>query len=226
MSLPESIPVRYTEEEAGYVTVRPIVRQTFRLYELLDMILSVTGKEAPRIRKILRSGTVVYHFYRYWWEGFDAGEADLAAALAQFPDAAPSRPFSPAECQLAIFESGGAHPRSLLELERANGSHRRMFRKQSFWERLLEIADRGEVHDTRLWTAIAAAVGAYGNTTALVGTPEQVTESLMAYYDIGVTTFLIRGFEPLPDAIEYGRELIPMVRAAAARHDRTPAPAR
>ena len=41
-------------------------------------------------------------------------------------------------------------------------------------QRLLAIADEGEVHDTRLWTAIAEAVGAYGNTTALVGTPEQV----------------------------------------------------
>ncbi|HXU23884.1 MAG TPA: LLM class flavin-dependent oxidoreductase, partial [Tepidiformaceae bacterium] len=93
-------------------------------------------------------------------------------------------------------------------------------------QRLLAIAEEGEVHDTRLWTAIAAAVGAYGNTTALVGTPEQVTESLMAYYDAGVTTFLIRGFEPLPDAIEYGRELIPMVRAAAAARDRTLAASR
>ena len=93
-------------------------------------------------------------------------------------------------------------------------------------QRLLAIAEEGEVHDTCLWTAIAAAVGAYGNTTALVGTPEQVTESLMAYYDVGVTTFLIRGFEPLPDAIEYGRELIPMVRAAAATRDRTLAASR
>jgi hypothetical protein len=141
VNLPESIPVRYTEEEAGYVTVRPIVRQTFRLNDLLDMILSVTGKDTPRIRKILHSGTVVYHFYRYWWEGFDAGEADLAAALAQFPDAAPSRPFSTAECGMAIFESGGPFPKSLLELEQGNGSRRRMFRKQSFWERLLEIAE-------------------------------------------------------------------------------------
>jgi hypothetical protein len=141
VSLPESIPVRYTEEEAGYVTVRPVVRQTFRLLELLDMVLSVTGKDTPRIRKILHSGTVVYHFYRYWWEGFDPDEADLEAALAQFPDAAPSRPFSRAGCGKAIFESGGSHPRNLLELERANGSHRRMFRKQSFWERLLEIAE-------------------------------------------------------------------------------------
>src|SRR5207245_456421 len=40
-------------------------------------------------------------------------------------------------------------------------------------QRLLDAAARGQVHDARLWTAIAAATGARGNTTALVGTPEQ-----------------------------------------------------
>jgi alkanesulfonate monooxygenase len=68
------------------------------------------------------------------------------------------------------------------------------------------------VLDKRLWTAVAAATGARGNTTALVGTPEQVAESLLAYYDLGVTTFLIRGFDPLQDAIDSGQELIPLVR--------------
>jgi hypothetical protein len=138
--LPESIPVRYTEEEAGYVTVRPIVRQTFRLDELLDMVLSVTGKNAARIRQILHSGTVVYHFYRYSWAGFDADEAELSAVLAQFPDSDPSRAFDAGKCTLAVFESSGANPRHLLELGRAAASKRRMFRGQSFWERLLEIA--------------------------------------------------------------------------------------
>ena len=52
-------------------------------------------------------------------------------------------------------------------------------------------------------------------------TPDQVCESLLRYYDAGVTTLLIRGFEPLPDAEEYGRELIPMVRAEVARRDRS-----
>jgi alkanesulfonate monooxygenase len=93
-------------------------------------------------------------------------------------------------------------------------------------QRLLSLADRGEVHDKRLWTAIAAAVGAYGNTTALVGTPEQVVESLLDYYDAGVTTILIRGFEPLPDATEYGKEVIPMLRAEVAKRGRVPAAAR
>jgi hypothetical protein len=138
--LPETIPVRYTEEEAGYVTVRPLVRQTFRLDELLDMILSVAGKDEARIRQLLHSGTVVYHFYRYSWAGFDANEAELAAALSRFPDADPSRPFAPGQCTNAVFEGAGANPRHLLDLDRAAASKRRFFRGQSFWERLLEIA--------------------------------------------------------------------------------------
>ena len=140
MTLPESILVRYTEEEAGYVTVRPVVRQTFRLDELLDMILSVTGKDAARVRQILHSGTIVYHFYRYSWAGFDADEAELSAPLMRFPDADPSRPFDAGKCTLAVFETVGAHPKQLLELNRTAGLKRRMFRGQSFWERLLEIA--------------------------------------------------------------------------------------
>jgi hypothetical protein len=138
--LPETIPVRYTEEEAGYLTVRPIVRQTFRLHELLDMILSVAGKDVTRVRQLLHSGTVVYHFFRYSWTGFEADPEELAAALAHFPDADPARPFSPGQCKLAILESGGVSPKHLMELDRAAGSKRRMFRKRSFWERLLEIA--------------------------------------------------------------------------------------
>jgi alkanesulfonate monooxygenase len=86
-------------------------------------------------------------------------------------------------------------------------------------QRLLAAAEKGEVLDTRLWTAVAAATGARGNTTALVGTPAQVAESMMAYYDLGVTTFLIRGFDPLDDAIDYGRELIPMVRHEIAKRE-------
>lgn len=89
-------------------------------------------------------------------------------------------------------------------------------------QRLLDAAARGELHDRCLWTPIAAATGARGNTTALVGTPEQVAAALLDYYDAGVTTILIRGFDPLPDAIEYGRELLPLVHAEVARRDRQP----
>ncbi len=38
----------------------------------------------------------------------------------------------------------------------------------------------------------------------------------MDYYDLGITTFLIRGFDPVADAAQYGRELLPRVRALVA----------
>lgn len=85
---------------------------------------------------------------------------------------------------------------------------------------LLQFAQESEIHDKRLWTPIAAANGAYGNTTALVGTPEQVAESLFNYYETGVTTLLIRGFNPVEDAIAYGRDVIPLVRAEVQRRER------
>ena len=56
---------------------------------------------------------------------------------------------------------------------------------------------------------IAAAAQGTGNSTALVGTPEQVAEAIAKYYDLGVAGVLIRGFDPFNDAVEFGKELIP-----------------
>lgn len=85
--------------------------------------------------------------------------------------------------------------------------------------RLLEAAAGGKVRDKRLWTEIATLTGAQGNSTALVGTAEQVADALLDYYDLGIRNFLIRGFDPFEDAVEYGRDLIPLVRAGAAARD-------
>jgi alkanesulfonate monooxygenase len=82
--------------------------------------------------------------------------------------------------------------------------------------RLLAIAEQGSRVDKRLWTEIAKLTGANSNTTALVGTPEQVAEVFGDYYDLGISHFLIRGFDPLIDAIDYGRELIPLTRKLIA----------
>jgi alkanesulfonate monooxygenase len=82
--------------------------------------------------------------------------------------------------------------------------------------RLLAAAAQGDRVDKRLWTGAAALTGARGNTTALVGTPEQVAEALLDYWRLGITTFLIRGFDPLEDAIDYGARLLPATRALIA----------
>jgi len=84
-------------------------------------------------------------------------------------------------------------------------------------QRLLATAARGYRLDKCLWTGLAAVGGARGNSTGLVGTPEQVADALLDYHDVGIDHFLIRGFEPLKDAIQYGSELIPLVRALVDR---------
>ena len=88
-------------------------------------------------------------------------------------------------------------------------------------QRLLAAAAEAEVHDTCLYTPLAAATGAQGNSTALVGPPETVAKALLEYYKLGATTLLIRGYDPRPDAVQYGEELIPRLRALVAEYDRS-----
>jgi alkanesulfonate monooxygenase len=86
-------------------------------------------------------------------------------------------------------------------------------------QRLLAAAAEGEVHDRCLWTRLAVATGARGNSTALVGTPDTVAEAMVEYYKLGATSLLIRGYDPRPDAEQYGAELIPRVRELVAKVD-------
>jgi alkanesulfonate monooxygenase len=83
-------------------------------------------------------------------------------------------------------------------------------------KRLIAYSESGDVLDERLYMKVANLTGAAGNSTALVGTPEQVAEAMLRYHDLGVTTFLLKGFDPLEDAIDYGKRLLPLVRAGAA----------
>ncbi|KAF7556115.1 hypothetical protein G7Z17_g1597 [Cylindrodendrum hubeiense] len=80
-------------------------------------------------------------------------------------------------------------------------------------QRLLEIAKRGEVQDRALWYPTVTATGARGASTALVGSYETAAESILDYVDLGATLISIRGYDNLNDAIDYGRFVIPKVRA-------------
>jgi len=86
--------------------------------------------------------------------------------------------------------------------------------------RLMRFALESDIHDERLWMPIARVTGALGNTSCLVGTAEQVAHAILRYYRLGVGSFLIRGFDPLNDTIEFGRELIPRIKVGAAAIDR------
>ncbi|TBU88681.1 LLM class flavin-dependent oxidoreductase [Stutzerimonas kirkiae] len=113
-----------------------------------------------------------------------------------------------------------ADAQELVQL-RKNTRREKNFGKSNIGsERLVELASQRKVHDKRLWTEIAALTGAAGNSTSLVGTPEQVAEAALDYYNVGVSTFLFRGFEQLRDAVEYGQELLPRIRALVERQEK------
>jgi alkanesulfonate monooxygenase len=90
-------------------------------------------------------------------------------------------------------------------------------------QRLLEVAERGELHDRALWTPLVTATGAGGSTTALVGSYETVAQALLDYVDIGCELLSIRGWDPLNDAIDYARYVLPLVRQELAHRAAGPA---
>jgi hypothetical protein len=137
--LPESIVVKYTEEEAEYVSLRPVVQQRFRGSELIDMVVRVTGKDLPRLQRILRSGTVVFHSYRYWWRGFEADASALREVLAGYPDADVSRPFRTENCREVILECGRAGSAS-VHVRREQARKRKLLRSRSFWDCLMRLS--------------------------------------------------------------------------------------
>jgi len=142
MGLPQQIAVRYSEDDAGYVTMRPVVKQTFRLNELVDMVVSVAGKDAGRVQQILRTGTVLYNGYRYWWEPLSAELGEIESLVAGFPDDDPSRPFEPAKVSAILFESGGGTQRALVEISREEAGEKKLFAKTSPWSVLTGFAGK------------------------------------------------------------------------------------
>jgi alkanesulfonate monooxygenase len=86
-------------------------------------------------------------------------------------------------------------------------------------KRLIEMSADRDVFDERLWMKVANLTGAAGNSTALVGTPEQVAEAMLRYYDLGITALLLKGFDPLADAVDFGKQLVPLLREGAAKRD-------
>src|SRR2546421_12627694 len=171
MPLPENIALRFTEEDAGYVTVRPVVKQTFRLAELAVLVASLTGKNVSRVQQFFRAGTVVYNGYRYWWDGFAGDENEITGVLALFPDDDPARLFNPAQVTSITLEIGGGTQRSMVSVARREASAKKLFHKRSPWEILLKAAqdstpryerysqaERADVYRVHISSEIAASL--------------------------------------------------------------------
>ncbi len=162
MPLPETIEAKYTEEQAEYLSMTPVVRQTFRARELVDMIVQGAGKDVRKLQHVLRAGTVIFRSYRYWWEGFEADAAELGEVLATYPDADPARAFSVAGCTEVILESSGSPPRHSLRIKRAEAEGKSgvlsFLRSGNFWDALMNLGEPGKIHYREYSYALRADV--------------------------------------------------------------------
>jgi alkanesulfonate monooxygenase len=112
------------------------------------------------------------------------------------------------------YEGLGGARNATFSVDRDTGGTSSVGRK-----RLIALSADRDVYDERLFMKVANLTGAAGNSTALVGTPEQVAEAMLRYYDLGITTLLLKGFDPLADTIDFGKRLLPLVREGAAQRD-------
>jgi alkanesulfonate monooxygenase len=203
---------KYYQVENGFSQVKPYRPEGIRIYfgGASDAAIDVAGKHADT--------------YALWGESYAQVReitARVRAAAAKHGRLAPR--FSLSVRPIIADSEEQAWAKANAVLARATALQDQTgYRKPTDGHatagarRLLAAAEQGKRIDKRLWTEIAKLTGANSNTTALVGTAEQVAEVFGDYYDLGVTHFLIRGFDPLIDAIQYGRELIPLTRKLVA----------
>jgi alkanesulfonate monooxygenase len=162
--------------------------------------------------------------YAYWGEPLAAIAGRIAAVRAAASRYGRSPRFSVSLRPIAAATEEEAWDRAyrILEVERAGNGRGAVIdpRGSEGSLRLRRFADEAEIHDKRLWTPLARTPAAAGNSTALVGSYEQVAEALLDYVALGVSTLLIRGYDPEADAADYAN-VIRLVREQADG-DRSP----
>jgi len=135
MPLPATVRVKLSSEEAGAISITPVVVRELRMRELLGFVLVSSGKRRERIREILLGGHLVSGASRLRWQGWEADPDGLDELLLTFPDPEPSRPFTESRCASAVLFG----PYTRIPVTKETVSRRRLFQRHSFWDQLLEL---------------------------------------------------------------------------------------
>jgi alkanesulfonate monooxygenase len=99
----------------------------------------------------------------------------------------------------------------VAELAAEHGSRDRRWFKAVGQQRLLALAERGEVLDDNLYTAPGKYGGGGAGTTWLVGSPADVAKSLHRYRDLGITHFILSDTPYREETIRVGDQLLPLL---------------
>jgi hypothetical protein len=162
MALPQTIRVKLSSEAAESISLTPVVVQELAVRDLVEHMLGMTGKDAARIRELLKRGTLVSGASRFRWAGWDADDEGVRELLGTFPDDDPGRKFAAPSCVRAILRGG----RQALEIPREAGARKGLFQRASFWDLLMEVAGAAGAayggysykdHADRYWRELTAA---------------------------------------------------------------------
>jgi alkanesulfonate monooxygenase len=85
-------------------------------------------------------------------------------------------------------------------------------------QRLLSLAERGEVLDSCLYTAPGKLGGQGAGTTWLVGSYDEVAAALRKYADLGITHFILSDTPYKNEAARVGDELLPRLITDGSGH--------
>src|SRR6185312_1403488 len=129
--------VKISSEEAGAISLTQVVSQELTLRELVEYMLPLAGKDIPRIREILRRGTLVSGASRFRWTGWEATDAEISELLGAFPDPDPARTFAASRCVHAALRGA----QRTVEIPREAARARR---GPGLWDALMEIAASAE----------------------------------------------------------------------------------
>jgi alkanesulfonate monooxygenase len=89
-------------------------------------------------------------------------------------------------------------------------------------QRLLDLAERGEVLDTCLYTTPGKVGGGGAGTTWLVGSPEDVAHALFRYWELGVTHFVLSDTPYRQEIARVGDQVLPLLRTKILAAGGTP----
>lgn len=133
--LPETIRVKLSSEQAGAISLTPVVSREMPLRELAALMLDLTGKDAARVCELLLRGTLVSGATRYRWASMNAGLEELGTLLVSFPDLDPSLHFEAERCVRVILSGSGFR----AEIPREALCKKRLLWRSSFWDVLMHV---------------------------------------------------------------------------------------
>lgn len=99
---------------------------------------------------------------------------------------------------------------------KAGGEIDTKWRKAVGQRRLYDLAERGDVLDSCLYTTPGKYGGGGAGTTWLVGSADDVAAALGKYADLGVSHFVLSDTPYLDEVARIGDQLLPRLRSLLA----------